>query len=170
MKYVNFEHISHLTLVFLLLTFSADNCRLGYIQIITNVLSLLTRYFYPAGNYMFKVNNRNTRTRCEICSKLTIKTPKRRHWAFQMKNLVQYFTITYRINHRRYSIKKLFLKRSQYSQETAVLESLANKVASFQDSKTIIFLWILHFFYIKTYFEEHLWKVASDFNTSGNRY
>ena len=25
-----------------------------------------------AGNYMFKVNNRNTRTRCEICSKLTI--------------------------------------------------------------------------------------------------
>ena len=30
----------------------------------------------PAGNYMFKVNNRNTRTRCEIYSKLTIKTPK----------------------------------------------------------------------------------------------
>ena len=33
----------------------------------------------PAGNCMFKVNNRNTRTRCEICSKLTIKTPERRH-------------------------------------------------------------------------------------------
>ena len=27
------------------------------------------------GNYMFKVNNRNSRIRCEICSKLTIKTP-----------------------------------------------------------------------------------------------
>ena len=27
----------------------------------------------PSGSYMFKVNNRNTRTRCEICSKLTIK-------------------------------------------------------------------------------------------------
>ena len=26
---------------------------------------------------MFKVNNRNTRTWCEICSKLTIKTPER---------------------------------------------------------------------------------------------
>ena len=25
----------------------------------------------PLGIYMFKVNNRNTRTRCEICSKLT---------------------------------------------------------------------------------------------------
>ena len=33
---------------------------------------------YPVGNYMFKVNNRNTRTRCEIYSKLTIKTPERR--------------------------------------------------------------------------------------------
>ena len=29
---------------------------------------------------MFKVNNRNTRTRCKICPKLTVKTPKRRHW------------------------------------------------------------------------------------------
>ena len=29
----------------------------------------------PAGNYMFKVNNRKTRTICEICSELTIKIP-----------------------------------------------------------------------------------------------
>ena len=35
---------------------------------------------YPAGIYLFKVNNRNTRTRCEICSKLTINTPERRQW------------------------------------------------------------------------------------------
>ena len=34
----------------------------------------------PADIYLLKVNNRNTRTRCEICSKLTIKTPERRHW------------------------------------------------------------------------------------------
>ena len=27
-----------------------------------------------------QVNNSNTRTRCEICSKLTRKTPERRHW------------------------------------------------------------------------------------------
>ena len=27
-------------------------------------------------DYMFKVNNRNNRTRCETCSKLTIKTPE----------------------------------------------------------------------------------------------
>ena len=29
---------------------------------------------------MFKVNNRNTRIRCEIFSKLTVKTAERRHW------------------------------------------------------------------------------------------
>ena len=35
---------------------------------------------FPAGNYMFKVKNRNTSKRCEICSKLTIKLPERRKW------------------------------------------------------------------------------------------
>ena len=33
----------------------------------------------PAGIYLLKVNKRNTRTRCGICSKLTIKIPERRH-------------------------------------------------------------------------------------------
>ena len=31
--------------------------------------------WYPDNIYLFKFNNRNTRKRCEICSKLTIKTP-----------------------------------------------------------------------------------------------
>ena len=30
---------------------------------------------YPANIYLFKVKNRNTRKMCELCSKLTIKTP-----------------------------------------------------------------------------------------------
>ena len=34
----------------------------------------------PAHNNMLKVNNRNSRKRCEICSKLTIKTPERHQW------------------------------------------------------------------------------------------
>ena len=33
----------------------------------------------PTRNHMFKVNNRNTRTRYEICTKLIIKTPQRHH-------------------------------------------------------------------------------------------
>ena len=42
-------------------------------------LRLFTQLFssaesIPANIYFFKVNNRNTRERCDICSKLTIKT------------------------------------------------------------------------------------------------
>ena len=36
------------------------------------------RYFYnPANIYLFKVNNKNTGKRLEMCLKLTIKTPDR---------------------------------------------------------------------------------------------
>ena len=34
----------------------------------------------PVGIYLFKVNKRSFRKRCEICLKLTIKTPERRQW------------------------------------------------------------------------------------------
>ena len=34
----------------------------------------------PANIYLFKVNDKTTRKACEICSKLIIKTPKRRYW------------------------------------------------------------------------------------------
>ena len=34
----------------------------------------------PTNIYLFIVNNRDTRKRCEICSKLTIKTPERRQY------------------------------------------------------------------------------------------
>ena len=51
------------------------------ITYITDVYYIYSKIYssmsnYPAGNYMFKVNNRSTRTRCKICSKLTIKTPE----------------------------------------------------------------------------------------------
>ena len=35
---------------------------------------------YLVSNYPLKVDNRNSRTRCEICSKLSIKTPERCQW------------------------------------------------------------------------------------------
>ena len=35
---------------------------------------------YLADIYLFKISNRNTSAKCEICSKLTIKTPERYHW------------------------------------------------------------------------------------------
>ena len=37
---------------------------------------------FPADIYLFKVNTKNTKAMCEICSKLTIKTPKRLYWRF----------------------------------------------------------------------------------------
>ena len=40
--------------------------------------------------YLFKVNKKITRKRCEICSMLTIKTPERRQWRMSM--LWTYFT------------------------------------------------------------------------------
>ena len=38
---------------------------------------VITLGLNAAGNHMLKVNNRNTRARCEICSMLTIKTTER---------------------------------------------------------------------------------------------
>ena len=56
-------------------------------------VSFFTACFYwkfrktcPAGIYLLKVNNRNTRTRCGICSKLTIKIPERRHSSVSIVN------------------------------------------------------------------------------------
>ena len=40
----------------------------------------MAEIYYPVGIYQLKVNNRYTRTRCEKCSKLTIKTLERRYW------------------------------------------------------------------------------------------
>ena len=44
------------------------------------LLHCTTCWFHPAKIYLFKFNNRNTRKRCEICSKLTMKIPDWRHW------------------------------------------------------------------------------------------
>ena len=50
-------------------------------------------YKDPAGNYMFKVNNRNTRIRYEICSKLIIKAPHQNDAkGFVLVSLLTYFT------------------------------------------------------------------------------
>ena len=47
-----------------------DVCKsLGYASV---------KFHKPSSISMFNVKNRNTRTRCELCSKLTIKTPEMR--------------------------------------------------------------------------------------------
>ena len=46
------------------------------------VKSVSVRSYFLTGIYLLKANNKNTRTRSEICSKLTIKTPERRQWLY----------------------------------------------------------------------------------------
>ena len=48
----------------------------------------------PANIYLFKINNRNIRKRCEICSKLTIKPPERHHWRHSGVFLVNFKQIS----------------------------------------------------------------------------
>ena len=56
----------------------------GFESILSTWLSqffdkLIKECLIPANMYLFKVNNRNTRKRCEIYSKLTMKTAVRHH-------------------------------------------------------------------------------------------
>ena len=44
------------------------------------LLTLNTLNIFPSNIYLFKATNKNIRKRCEICLKLTIKGPERRHW------------------------------------------------------------------------------------------
>ena len=44
---------------------------------------------------MLKVNNRNTRTRCEICSDVTIKTTEQRQWRRSGVFIVNFEQISY---------------------------------------------------------------------------
>ena len=48
-----------------------------------------------ANIHLFKVNNRNTRTRSEICSKLGIKAPERRHWPRSDVFIVNFYHISH---------------------------------------------------------------------------
>ena len=46
-------------------------------NMIRSTMELIFENNFPTGIYLLKVNNIKIRTRCEICSKLTIKTPQR---------------------------------------------------------------------------------------------
>ena len=52
-------------------------------------------YSSPTEIYLFKVNNRNTRRMCGICSKLTIKTPEGRHWRSSSVFIVNFELISH---------------------------------------------------------------------------
>ena len=53
--------------------------KLTYYRVIRVIRKKWLNATIPAGIYLLQVNNRNSRTRCEVCSKLTTKTSER-HW------------------------------------------------------------------------------------------
>ena len=50
----------------------------GKVKISTKIREKIGEALHPAAIHLLKVKNRNTRTRCEICSKLAIKIPEQR--------------------------------------------------------------------------------------------
>ena len=77
---------------------------------------------YPAIIYLFKVNNRNARNRCEICSKLIIKTPK---WRQRLRFDV--FIVNFEhISHL--FILLLFLTLNKYMLADNSVETTENRV------------------------------------------
>ena len=94
-RYPNLKTTCHIKVKFLLWTKRIENLLLAkYIISVTAPLMFRTDwrvkfcfwlrrkilFKYPSGIYLLKVNSRNTTASCEICSKLTIKTPERRQW------------------------------------------------------------------------------------------
>ena len=51
--------------------------------------------YSPITIFLLKVNNRNTKARCEICSKLTIKAPEQCHWRCSGAFIVNFEHISY---------------------------------------------------------------------------
>lgn len=50
---------------------------------------------FPASIFLLKVNNRNTWTRCEICPKLSIKTPEWCNWRCSVVFIVNFGHISH---------------------------------------------------------------------------
>ena len=83
----------------------------------------LLKDIHPANIYLLKVNNRNTRKRSEICSKLTIKTLERRQWHLFLVFLLMTLSISW------VTISMLLLISRKYWPGTLMINPLNAGVA-----------------------------------------
>ena len=90
---------------------------------------IIIRKSFPAGLYLLKVNNRNSRAKCETCSKLTIKIPFFLSTLLQTKKVNLLWKELVEAVARRCSVKKVFLEILQNSQENTCASLFFNKVA-----------------------------------------
>ena len=86
------------------------------------------RKIFPAGIYLLKVNNRNTRTRCEICSKLTIKIPERPYWRRSSVSIVNFEYVTAGwIPEYGFSLSCVFLYRGRIKDSVLIRENTSQR-------------------------------------------
>ena len=97
-----------------------------------------------AGNYMFQVNNRNIRTRCEICSKLTIKTPERPQWHISPCSCTFIANFEY-VNNGYPTVRKV----TEYG-VIAPIRAKYRKIRTRQNTYIWIFFTYLHYLPFKT--------------------
>ena len=60
--------------------------------LVWETIEYFSRGVISVGYCMFKVNNKNTKTRCKICSKLTTKTPEWRDWRRYGVSIINFWT------------------------------------------------------------------------------
>ena len=101
-----------------------------------------------------KINQARKKSFCHVILKNYLCNVLRKNYLCNVLLTWLYCGWTVRSSHRRFSVKKLFLKSSQYPQETPVLESLFKNVADLKAWKFIkkrphssVFLWILQSFF-----------------------
>ena len=64
---------------------------------LTLCMKELSSFITQQASILFEVRNRNSRTRCEICSQLRIKTPEQRHWHHSGVFIVSVEHISYHV-------------------------------------------------------------------------
>ena len=97
---------------------------------------------------MFKVNNRNTRRRCEICSKLTIKTPERRHvFIVNFKHISHLVLVFLLLTLSRIVLSNLeLLKICFFTPTTTTTTTTTRKTLNSQNS-TVVKVGYIYFFF-----------------------
>ena len=109
-------------IVVIIVTFAECTASCIYVQFvymaIRNLRKKIKFWNYPVNISLFKVNRRNARKMCVICSKLTIKTPERRQWLcsgvfiVNFEHISQLFLVFLRLTLNSYNICVVMIMKS----------------------------------------------------------
>ena len=95
----------------------------------------------PANIYLFKVNSRNTGKTYEICSKLTVEAPKRRHWRrfgvfnINFEHISHFFLVSLLLTLDKYMLARFVLLKMLLSHEMLLKHFNQTKAITF--NKTV---------------------------------